>query len=61
MKLLEDMILEKGKVINEDVLKVNSFINHQIDSKLMFRSPCYKWRVGIIFFIIFQGHAVADF
>ena len=35
MKLLEDMILEKGKVINEDVLKVNSFINHQVDSKLM--------------------------
>lgn len=35
MKLLEDMILEKGKVINEDILKVNSFINHQVDSKLM--------------------------
>jgi xanthine phosphoribosyltransferase len=35
MKLLEDMILEKGKVINEDVLKVNSFINHQVNSKLM--------------------------
>ena len=35
MKLLEDMILEKGKFINENVLKVNSFINHQVDSKLM--------------------------
>lgn len=35
MKLLEDMILKKGKVINEDVLKVNSFINHQVDSILM--------------------------
>ena len=35
MKLLENLILEKGKVINEDILKVNSFINHQVDSKLM--------------------------
>lgn len=35
MKLLEDMILEKGIVINDNVLKVNSFINHQVDSKLM--------------------------
>ena len=36
MKLLEDMILEKGKVINEDILKVNSFINHQVNSNLMY-------------------------
>ena len=35
MKILEDMILENGKVINEDILKVNSFINHQVNSKLM--------------------------
>lgn len=35
MKLLKDMILEKGKVINEDILKVNSFLNHQVDSNLM--------------------------
>lgn len=35
MKLLEDMIIEKGTVIDENILKVNSFINHQVDSKLM--------------------------
>ena len=35
MKLLKDMIQEKGKVINEDILKVNSFLNHQVDSNLM--------------------------
>lgn len=35
MKLLEDMILEKGKVINEDILKVSSFLNHQVDPNLM--------------------------
>ena len=35
MKLLEDMIVKKGTVINEDILKVNSFLNHQVDSNLM--------------------------
>jgi hypothetical protein len=29
------MILEKGHVINEDILKVDSFLNHQIDYNLM--------------------------
>lgn len=31
MKLLEDRILKDGKVKEGDVLKVDSFINHQID------------------------------
>ena len=35
MELLKNMILKKGKVINEDILKVNSFLNHQVDSNLM--------------------------
>ena len=35
MDLLKEMILEKGHVINEDILKVDSFINHQVNSKLM--------------------------
>ena len=35
MELLREMILEKGHVINEDILKVDSFINHQVNSKLM--------------------------
>ena len=30
MKLLEDRILKDGIVINNDILKVDSFINHQI-------------------------------
>ena len=51
MKLLEDMILEKGKVINEDVLKVNSFINHQVDSKLM-------KEIGIDFANHFKNHYI---
>ncbi len=51
MKLLEDMILEKGKVINEDILKVNSFINHQVNSKLM-------KEIGIDFANHFKNHYI---
>ena len=35
MELLKQMILQKGQVINENILKVDSFINHQVNSKLM--------------------------
>lgn len=35
MKLLEDMILERGIAVNEDILKVDSFVNHQVDAALM--------------------------
>ena len=31
MKLLEDRILKDGKILSGDVLKVDSFLNHQID------------------------------
>ena len=35
MKLLEDRILKDGIVAGGDVLKVSSFVNHQIDVELM--------------------------
>lgn len=35
MNFLEEKILEKGMTINKNILKVDSFINHQVDSKLM--------------------------
>jgi xanthine phosphoribosyltransferase len=35
MKLLEERIQKDGRVLNEDVLKVDSFLNHQIDPELM--------------------------
>ena len=35
MKLLEDTILKYGEVKNQEVLKVDSFLNHQIDPALM--------------------------
>lgn len=35
MKLLEERILADGEVLTGDVLKVDGFLNHQIDPKLM--------------------------
>ncbi|ARI77743.1 xanthine phosphoribosyltransferase [Halobacillus mangrovi] len=35
MELLEQKILTEGKVLSESVLKVDSFLNHQIDPRLM--------------------------
>ncbi|KRM93115.1 xanthine phosphoribosyltransferase [Lentilactobacillus senioris] len=35
MKLLEDKIKTDGTVLGEDVLKVDNFLNHQVDPKLM--------------------------
>lgn len=36
MELLEKKILEEGVAINEHILKVDSFLNHQIDTNLMY-------------------------
>lgn len=35
MKLLEERIRKDGEVLPGDVLKINSFLNHQIDPQLM--------------------------
>lgn len=35
MKILEDKILSDGIAVNEHILKVDSFINHQVDPVLM--------------------------
>ncbi|MBP5686756.1 MAG: xanthine phosphoribosyltransferase [Clostridia bacterium] len=35
MELLKETILKKGKVVSGDVLKVGSFLNNQIDVKLL--------------------------
>ncbi|GIO25570.1 xanthine phosphoribosyltransferase [Ornithinibacillus bavariensis] len=35
MKLLKKAIIEKGRVLSEEVLKVDAFLNHQIDPTLM--------------------------
>ncbi|MBQ8955589.1 MAG: xanthine phosphoribosyltransferase [Lachnospiraceae bacterium] len=40
MKLLEERILKDGRAVNEDILRVDTFINHQVDPELM--SKCAK-------------------
>lgn len=34
MKLVEDKILNEGRIIGDDILKVDSFVNQQVDVKL---------------------------
>lgn len=36
MELLKNRIKEEGNALNENVLKVDSFLNHQVDPKLMY-------------------------
>ncbi|MED4692247.1 xanthine phosphoribosyltransferase, partial [Peribacillus frigoritolerans] len=35
MQLLKDKILSEGQALSEDILKVDSFLNHQMDPMLM--------------------------
>lgn len=37
MKELKDKIIQEGVIVSEDILKVDSFLNHQIDPVLMKR------------------------
>lgn len=43
MKELEDRIRQEGKVVGGDVLKVDRFLNHQMDPGL-FRRMAQEWR-----------------
>ena len=35
MQALKDKILSEGQVIGDDILKVDGFLNHQIDTKFL--------------------------
>ena len=35
MKQLEERIKQEGRVLGDDILKVDAFLNHQIDPELM--------------------------
>ena len=43
MKLLVDAILDKGKILEGNILKVDTIINHQIDPVLMDQIDNMKW------------------
>ena len=51
MKELKERILKEGKVLNETVLKVDSFLNHQVDAKLMYN-------MGTYFKEYFKNHSI---
>ena len=65
MQALKDKILKDGKAIGTDILKVDSFLNHQIDVKLVadigeeFKKRLYKEGVNKILTVEASGIAVA--
>lgn len=65
MQILKDKILKDGKAIGTDILKVDSFLNHQIDVKLMteigeeFKKRLYKEGVNKILTVEASGITVA--
>ncbi len=48
MKIIEEKILREGKIINNDIIKVDSFLNHQIDVPLIheFAQEVREWMAG---------------
>lgn len=51
MELLKQRIREQAKVMEPDVLKVDMFLNHQIDTQLLFS-------IGEAFYRIFRGSPI---
>ncbi|MDO4534413.1 MAG: xanthine phosphoribosyltransferase [Clostridium perfringens] len=51
MELLKMRIKQEGSVLNESVLKVDSFLNHQVDPKLMYE-------IGKTFKDYFENHGI---
>lgn len=51
MKLMEERILKEGRVLPGDILKVDSFLNHQLDVTFLAEA-------GKVFFEYFDGHGV---
>lgn len=51
LKYLEDLIIEKGRLIDGNILKVDSFLNHQIDV------TCLN-ELGKEFYRLFEGDGV---
>ncbi len=60
MKLLKDKIMSEGIVLNDAILKVDSFLNHQIDPELMvaigkeFAERFKECKIDKVFTIIFR-------
>lgn len=51
MEILKKRILAEGRALNETVLKVDSFLNHGVDARLMYE-------VGTCFKEYFKGHGI---
>ena len=67
MQMLKDAILERGKALNQDILLVDSFLNHQVDVALMkavgetFAEHFANWGITRVVTIESSGIAPASF
>ena len=65
MQFLKQKILEEGRVLGQDILKVDSFLNHQIDVKLFneigkeFKEEFYNKKITKILTIEASGIGIA--
>ena len=41
MEILKERILQDGRALSETVLKVDSFLNHGVDARLMYEIGTY--------------------
>lgn len=51
MKELKERVLKEGKILSDDILKVDSFLNHQIDIELLDK-------IGQEFYELFKDHKI---
>ena len=51
MDILKERILQEGKALSETVLKVDSFLNHGVDARLMYD-------IGTYFKEYYKNHGV---
>ena len=45
MEILKERILQDGRALSETVLKVDSFLNHGVDARLMYEIGTYFIRI----------------
>ncbi len=67
MKLLEQRIQKDGRVLGDDILKVDTFLNHQVDPELMqdlgeaFAQAFAKYKIDKVVTVESSGIAPALF
>lgn len=57
MKELQERIKKDGIAVNEDILKVDSFINHQVDPRIWIIQSCYRIYIHCLFLSVLSPYS----